>query len=870
MVLLAGSGASVLAQPVASIALPPPRGTVQLYSGCNNIALSFPDGTDSQTVVNAVTPAGVVEAMWRHDAAQNRFEGVSPAAPQASDLLTVNQWDAVWLCVAAAPLGWTTLNVDGVEAWIYRDQWGIPHIFARSNRALFEAYGYTVAEDRLWQLELDRRAARGTLAEILGPSLGDADEVARRDGYTDAELDAQIQRSSQEDREISKAYIDGINRYIRDVVQTDPANKLPYEFKVLGFMPAPWTEQDSAAFGAFMARRFGEIGGKEMTNQALLKDLVDAHGLGEGWAMFNDLTWINDADAPVTIPPPGASQVPPGPAATTAAQVQLAAAGVSGPQLDEARQLWASLGVPVKLGSYAWAISPVKSANGAAMLYGGPQMGFDTPAVIHEVQLQGGNGFDVMGMAFAGAPPVLIGRNKDIAWTSTTATGDNVDTYVETLCGPTSYMFNGVCTPMEVRQETINVRVTAPGTALATEPRQLTVMRTVHGPVISVDAANGVAYSQKRAHWQREYEAIHSFLQFDRAHNVAQFDAAARLIVTSHNLLYADKAGNIAYWQAGQVPIRPAGYDPRLPLPGTGEAEWPGGTIPMPVSVNPPQGWLANWNNKPAVWYQNSDSAWFGKQDRILDIQQRLAGPQLISLQDMFDIPKDIARVKELGREARYLRPYLLSALAAVPSSHPLVPQAKTVLEAWNENVVDDALTSTEYDVAYTIFWVWKDKLIYNVFGDELGAHVSDVDANVLLHTLDGPLSNVPPHVDYFNGADRNTVIVRSLEEALDSIGYLFGTTNMPTWLVPRGEIVFKHPLGIEAGRIPLSNRSTYGQVIVLDNAGVTGYNIIPLGQSGFISPSGELDAHFRDQLDLYRNFEYKQMHFYKNVGLAE
>ena len=101
--LLALGGSPVRAQPVASIALPPPRGTVQLYSGCNNIALSFPDGTDSQTVVEAVTPAGVVQAMWRHNAALNRFEGFSPAAPQASDLLTVNQWDAVWLCGAAAP-----------------------------------------------------------------------------------------------------------------------------------------------------------------------------------------------------------------------------------------------------------------------------------------------------------------------------------------------------------------------------------------------------------------------------------------------------------------------------------------------------------------------------------------------------------------------------------------------------------------------------------------------------------------------------------------------------------------------------------------------------------------------------------------------
>jgi len=786
--------------------------------------------------------------------------------------------------VSAAPSGWTTLDVDGVKARIYRDEWGIPHIFAPSNRALFEAYGYTVAEDRLFQLEIDRRAARGTLAEVFGPSFVEADEVARRDGYTDAELDAQIASASAEDQEIFTAYAEGINRYVRDVVRPDLDTKLPYEFKVLGFIPEPWTGRDSAAFGSFMVRRFGEIGGAELENQALLDGLVAAHGLSEGQAIFNDLTWVNDADSPVTISPSGAPQTL-GAASMSAAQAQTAASGTSAdtsaPRLDEARRLWASLGVPVKLGSYAWAVRPAKSANGAAMLYGGPQMGFDTPPVIHEVQLKGGNGFDVMGMAFAGVPPVLIGRNADIAWTSTTATGDNVDTYAETLCGPASYMFNGVCTPMQVREETIDVRNTLPGVPLGTVPRKLTVMRTVHGPVIGMDTAKGVAFSQKRAHWMKEYAAIHPFLQFDRAHSVAQFEAAARLIVTSHNFLYADRAGNIAYWQAGQVPVRPAGFDPRLPLPGTGEAEWPGGIIPMPVSINPAEGWLANWNNKPAVWYNNSDSAWFGKQNRVLEIQQRLSGLQLISLQDMFDIPKDIARVKELGRDSRYVRPYLLGALAVVPSSHPLVAQAKWLLEAWDQNAVDDALTSTQFDVAYTIYWVWKDKLVHNVFGDELGAHVSSfveeddsgavlVDANVLIHTLDGAASKVPSHVDYFNGADRSTVIVRSLEEALDSLAYLFGTTDMSRWVVPRGETVFTPPLGPEVGRIPLSNRSTYAQVIVLDAAAVTGYNIIPLGQSGFISPSGELDPHFRDQLELYRNFEYKQMHFYKNARLEE
>jgi penicillin amidase len=341
-------------------------------------------------------------------------------------------------------------------------------------------------------------------------------------------------------------------------------------------------------------------------------------------------------------------------------------------------------------------------------------------------------------------------------------------------------------------------------------------------------------------------------------------------IVTSHNFLCADRWGNIAYWQAGQVPVRPAGFDPRLPLPGTGEAEWPGGILPIPTSVNPAQGWLANWNNKPAVWYDNPDNRLLGKQNRVADIQARLAGPQLISLGDMFDIPKDIGRVDLLGRDSRYLKPYLLRALDAVPSAHPLVPQARAILEAWDGNVVADAATSTQFQLGDVIYWVWQDAMKHNTFGDELGAQVEAVDTNVLLHALDGASSAVPPHLDYFNGADPNVVIVRSLEEALDSLAYLFGTTDMSQWLVPRGETVFTPPLGPEAGRIPLSNRSTYAQVIVLDAAAVTGYNIIPLGQSGFISPSGELDPHFRDQLELYRNFEYKQMHFYKNARLEE
>ncbi|MGH9198824.1 MAG: penicillin acylase family protein, partial [Acidimicrobiia bacterium] len=276
--------------------------------------------------------------------------------------------------------GSTTLDVGSEQVLIYRDEYGVPHIFARSNRALFHAYGYVVAQDRLWQLELNRRAAHGRLAEILGPSVVPADQTARTVGYTEAELGAQFAQLDREQQEIFTAYGEGINRYVREVVVPDPANKLPFEFWALQIgVPAPWTTADSVAFAVFMARRFGEIGGRELTNQSVLNGLIAIHGAVAGFQIFNDVRWINDPDSPVTIPrgrePTDASRerssevLPAYLHPLTSLQLP--------PSFDrEALKIWENLGVPTRLGSYAWVISPARSTEGSAMLYGGPQMGF--------------------------------------------------------------------------------------------------------------------------------------------------------------------------------------------------------------------------------------------------------------------------------------------------------------------------------------------------------------------------------------------------------------------------------------------------------------------------------------------------------------
>ncbi len=194
----------------------------------------------------------------------------------------------------AADPGFTTLDVDGEQVQIYRDEFGVPHIFAETNRGLFEAYGYTVAEDRLWQLELNRRAREGRLAEILGAGSLAADRNARTLGHPDAELDAQFASLSAEEQGVIDAYVDGINRYLTEVVGPNPAHKLPFEFHDLNIgVPAPWTVRDVVAVTVGRVVDPPLSGQRELANQSLLASLTARYGPAEGLAVFNDVRWLN-------------------------------------------------------------------------------------------------------------------------------------------------------------------------------------------------------------------------------------------------------------------------------------------------------------------------------------------------------------------------------------------------------------------------------------------------------------------------------------------------------------------------------------------------------------------------------------------------
>jgi penicillin amidase len=768
---------------------------------------------------------------------------------------------------AQAAAGWSSLDVAGEEVRIFRDEFGRPRIFAKTNRGLFTAYGYAVAEDRLWQLELNRRASRCRLAEIFGAGFVATDTLLRTVGYTDAELDAQLDALAAPDRLAFDAYAAGINRYVA-AIGADPIGRLPFEFWALGgTVPAAWTARDAAGVAAFIISRFSDSGGRELDNARILQKLIARHGAAKGFAIFDDLRWLDDAASPVTIRRLDIAQA--GKRVRRAVPSYVPSA-VPETAHHEAHERLRGMPIPGKLGSYGWVVSPAKSAEGHAMLYGGPQMEYSAPEIVHEVQLTSEEGYHVAGMAIAGIPFVVIGRNDHLSWTLTTGlAADNVDIYLESLCGSLAggYTFKSErCRSFEVRFETIAVR----GAAAVTLP----VLRSVHGPVVGVIGTS--AATVKRAQWMTELDSVARLGAMGRAGALHEFSAAVRGVSAAFNVLYADTAGNIAYWFVGRNPVRAAGFDPRLPLPGDGAAEWSGEFRPVLSSLNPSRGWLANWNNKATADYPGGDADLFGKIYRLNDLEPRF-NQRSISLEDMRDIPRDIARVKgRTGRDARFLKPYLFDALDRAQPTHALAAQAKQVLKSWDGSMFADAVRSGTLEAGEVIFAAWLARTVEAIFGEALGdllgaaspdrIRASEGTSNMLLHLLDhvlGEGSQVPPNLDYLNGRDPNEIMSAAFDQVLAELVAAQGA-DPARWTAARAFTDFNHPIVGRVARIPESNRATYAQIVQLRPSGIEAENIYTLGQSGFLHflPSGgfALDAHFLDQNELYRNFEYKNM----------
>jgi len=775
-------------------------------------------------------------------------------------------------------------SVQAKKVTIIRDNYGVPHIFADSLEELFYGYGYAVAQDRLYQLEILRRSYYGEISEIYGAKFIKFDKAMRLNNLTKDEINYQIKTLLGADHKIAvKSLAAGINCYIDEALK-DKKNLLSKEFQDYGFTPKKWTETDVAAVFLSIMGVFMDIS-REYKNLGVLKEFIKLHGPLKGKAIFKDWAYVNDPGAYTTVPKN--EEFAYNQNKRSFANLDIWIDKLIEEKKDIIESQEEILGDIVSGGfSYCVLISPKKSTTGNPILMGGPQFGWQIPSALYEVGLHGGD-IDVEGSTLVGYPFIMFGHTKTTAFSSTAGLNNIVDHYAERL-NPNNkyqYWYKGSWHNMDVREEVIKVK--------GEKDRVVKFYSTVHGPVFAW--GNGVAYS-KRLSCRNDYLlGLVSFFEIMRAKTVEQFRKAAQIGSLTINQFYADSNGNIAYFHQGKNPIRPVGLDVSLPTPGTGEYEWLG-FIPRdknPFVKNPKQGYIVNWNNKPATNWPNGDissgfgsSAAWGEENRVLWIDYLLKKKEKFSVDDMKWI------IKEINDEniwAFSFKKYLIDAIDHVGGNDPLLKEAKKVLIDW-DNHFRDKDNNGYYDSAgLVIFQAWWQNVIKNTFEDEFGKYYKYLISGygpfkwnkrkrytghpIFLRALKGKDAVMPLSKDYFAPKGRDKVLVDSLLDAINQLKKNFKDKKISKWgnsIIKVSERIppttlLRIPASVGPSlSMPIMERGTENHIVELTKQGAKGINVTPLGESGFVKANGTVNKHFDDQLKLFVNWQYKPMLFDK------
>ncbi len=513
----------------------------------------------------------------------------------------------VYLVRRAFPQTSGTLVLPGLQApvEVLRDAWGVPHIFAQSSHDLFLAQGYVHAQDRLWQMELNRRSASGRLSELVGEATLGTDRLFRTIGFRRA-AEAEFARLDTETKEGLEAYAAGVNAFL-----AQHRGQLPIEFTLLRFAPEPWSPIDTVAFGKLMAW----ILGGHWSSALLRAHLVARFGV-EGMRF---LLPPYPTEAPVIVPSEAHYET-----WNVAAVLRL---------LDAAR------GLP-GIGSNNWVVSGTRTGTGAPILANDPHLEAQMPSIWYEMHLVAGP-YNVAGSTFPGTPGVIIGHNAEIAWGVTNAGPDVQDLYMEQFdpADPTRYRYQGRWESATLVREEIKVRGQR-------EPVIEHVRITRHGPILNnvVDGLGTFLAMQWTA--LEPGTVTTAIMRINRAQSWQGFRDALRFwTVPAQNFVYADRQGNIGYQLPGRIPIRAKGNG-LLPVPGwTGEYEWVG-EIPfdrLPSAFNPARGYIATANNRIIPdGYPYFISAEWDPGYRARRIEAMLARTSHATLEDMQKIQLDL------------------------------------------------------------------------------------------------------------------------------------------------------------------------------------------------------------------------------------
>lgn len=540
---------------------------------------------------------------------------------------------------------------------IERDERGIPHVHAENDRDVFFGFGYAVAQDRLFQLDWLRRKARGRLAEIVGPEGIESDTLYRTIGLSQI-AEKELTTLPADVRELLTAYTAGIN-----ALMEESRKCLPLEFDLLGYSPEPWRETDSLAivgeFRWYLTGRFPVITIPELVKRAV----------GDG-PLYREFTLAEVDDESILHP-----------------------GDYSRESLRSSRGLDSTSGDDTG-GSNNWVLDGYRTDSGKPIVSNDPHIPYYAVSIWHQVRLHGGQ-FNVAGVALAGMPGIMIGRNERVAWGITNNICSQRDLYLEKtdLAHPGCFLFDGKWEPAQLRSETIQVR--------GQEPIKKTIRSSRNGPIVDEILPKETKHLGPMSIRWLGFEPcgwVTATIHSNRATSCDEFREANRpWLCPTFNLVFADVDGNIGFQSVGRVPLRKVpergcrpGWDP--------QHQWTGviGYDDMPGLANPKRGYVVTANNRlaPSDFPLPLAGCW-ASGHRARRIRQRIEAKKTWSREDCRLLQLDV----HSGRAALALAP-LMSALEG--DADPRVKQAVSILRGWNYAIAVDSPAATIFDVFFS------------------------------------------------------------------------------------------------------------------------------------------------------------------------
>ncbi|MBL7852644.1 MAG: penicillin acylase family protein [Cyclobacteriaceae bacterium] len=694
------------------------------------------------------------------------------------------------------------LQVQGLQepVEVLRDSAGVNHIYAKNEHDLFFAQGYCAARDRLFQFEVWRRQATGTVAEILGPGEFKRDVGARLFAFR-GDLEAELNHYHPRGKEIITAFTDGINAYVHQVLKD--TSLLPLEFRLLGILPGTWEPRD------VISRHQGLLGNLPdelryaraiaTVGEAKVREVVNFEPGDpdlridpsiDQKALFDSILSVYDAFRATLRFKPEHLRV----AHRNSKDFERLA------EADEARIEEMMATEKESIGSNNWIVSGKRSASGKPMLANDPHRAIAVPSLRYMVHLNA-PGWNVVGGGEPTIPGVSIGHNEHGAWGLTIFNIDGEDLYVYKLNpeNKDQYLYKGTWQAMTIVYDTIPVE--------NEQPRPVQHRYTQHGPVMYVDTVRLLAYAARCAWLDIGAAPYLASLRIDQATTWEEFrEGCSFSRIPGENMIWADKQGNIGWQAVGVAPVR-TNYSGLVPVPGDGRYEWDSYLpIPeLPHLLNPEAGYFAtaNENNVPADYPHRNAVGWnWADPFRVNRINEVLSSRGKHTQEDMMQLQVDY-----LSLPARSLVPLL----ADLSSAEPLVEAFRRRLLAWNFLVEKNSVEAA-------VYVGWEKKLNSNlrerVVPQEGQKYLRSIPLRRViawLSTPTGPLKS---------STEKKKLLLTSLEQTIADLKATLGN-DTSAWVYGQEKlhhVRIKHPMSnavdeatrakLEVGPLP---RGGYG-----------------------------------------------------------